>query len=57
MEPEETAIDRQRLDKHVSAAKDTHATIIGTVGKGVFYAIRASITALARASSNLAASL
>jgi hypothetical protein len=25
--PEETAVDRQRLSKHVSAATNTHATI------------------------------
>jgi hypothetical protein len=39
-EPENTAFARLRLNKHVSALKDTH-DIVGSFGSSVFYAVRA----------------
>jgi hypothetical protein len=39
MEPERTAVTKQRLDKRVPAAKNKRADS-RTVGPGVFYAVR-----------------
>jgi hypothetical protein len=40
VEPEETTVTRQQVNKHVSAATDTQETI-GTADTGVIYALRA----------------
>jgi hypothetical protein len=36
VEPEETVVAKQQLNKHVPVAKNTHATI--TYGRGIIYA-------------------